>query len=30
MMPRMRQALVEFEKLEDAINCVNTCQVIAV
>ena len=27
MMPRMRQALVEFEVMEDAINCVQMCQV---
>jgi len=27
MMPRMRQALVEFEQIEDAISCVQSCQV---
>ena len=27
MMPRMRQALVEFENLEEAISCVQMCQV---
>lgn len=27
MMPRLRQALVEFENIEDAINCVTSCQV---
>ena len=27
MMPRLRQALVEFENTEDAINCVSSCQV---
>lgn len=27
MMPRMRQALVEFENVEDAISCVQMCQV---
>ena len=26
MMPRMRQALVEFENVEDAISCVSTTQ----
>lgn len=30
MMPRMRQALVEFEMIEDAISCVSTCQVSCV
>ena len=28
MMPRLRQALIEFENMEDAINCVQSCQVI--
>ena len=27
MMPRMRQALVEFENVEDALTCVQSCQV---
>ncbi len=27
MMPRMRQALVEFEKVEEALACVQSCQV---
>jgi len=27
MMPRMRQALVEFENVEDAVSCVQSCQV---
>ena len=27
MMPRLRQALIEFENMEDAINCVQSCQV---
>ena len=27
MMPRLRQALIEFENVEDAINCVQSCQV---
>jgi len=27
MMPRMRQALVEFENIDDAISCVTMCQV---
>lgn len=27
MMPRLRQALIEFENMEDAINCVQACQV---
>lgn len=27
MMPRLRQALVEFENMEDAISCVQSCQV---
>ena len=27
MMPRMRQALVEFENVDDAISCVQMCQV---
>lgn len=27
MMPRMRQALVEFENVEDAVSCVQMCQV---
>ena len=26
MMPRMRQALIEFENIEDAINCVQNTQ----
>ena len=26
MMPKIRQALVEFERLEDAINCVRSTQ----
>lgn len=26
MMPRMRQALIEFENIEDAMNCVSTTQ----
>lgn len=26
MMPRMRQALIEFENIEDAVNCVSTTQ----
>ena len=30
MMPRMRQALVEFELVEDAISCVQSCQVTGV
>ena len=27
MMPRMRQALVEFENVDDAVSCVTMCQV---
>jgi heterogeneous nuclear ribonucleoprotein L len=27
MMPKLRQALIEFEKIEDAIGCVTHCQV---
>ena len=27
MMPRMRQALVEFEKVDEALACVQSCQV---
>ncbi len=27
MMPRMRQALVEFENVEESISCVQMCQV---
>ena len=27
MMPRLRQALIEFENMEDAINSVQACQV---
>ena len=26
MMPRMRQALIEFENVEDAVNCVSNTQ----
>ena len=26
MMPRMRQALIEFENIEDAMSCVSTTQ----
>ena len=27
MMPKLRQALIEFEKIDDAIACVTHCQV---
>ena len=27
MMPKLRQALIEFERIEDAIACVTHCQV---